>query len=87
MSTNSPNTKIFYKNLGSRFVDDSGWGSKFDSIKAKDTSLFNDIKGTETLNASSPADKGGPQLKDWCDKEVVKELYASHQKTRDRCFN
>ncbi|AEG73322.1 hypothetical protein MHF_1072 [Mycoplasma haemofelis Ohio2] len=79
--------RIFYENLGTRFVGESGWGSKFDSIKASDNAMFEDIKGTETLNASSPSDKGGSQLRAWCDKEVVKELSDSHQKTRDRCFN
>ncbi|CBY93220.1 hypothetical protein HF1_12120 [Mycoplasma haemofelis str. Langford 1] len=86
------NIQGFYESKGLTLVGD--WAGKFESIKASDTNLVNDIKGSSSnLNQSSPSSEVGSKLEEWCKKEVVKTINSAdpnsgeNSKVKTRCFN
>ncbi|AEW45642.1 hypothetical protein MHC_03920 [Mycoplasma haemocanis str. Illinois] len=83
------NIEAFFEKQGYYLVKDGSWGSKFDSIKSTDSSLFDEIKKGTALSSSSDGTQGGPKLKEWCDLEKVKEINAISdlKKIKSRCFN
>ncbi|CBY92520.1 hypothetical protein HF1_05120 [Mycoplasma haemofelis str. Langford 1] len=87
-----PNVQKFYEQKGYTLVGNGGWGSKFESIKTSDTSLVNEIKGSDTLNESSDGTQGGPKLESWCKTKLAQEINAAdpnmeaNLKVKSRCF-